>query len=238
MPRGVSAPRATKRKKSAPKIAKKRPVPAPGSRDESKQHSRAALVQAAVELFSEQGLDLPSLDAICERAGYTRGAFYVHFHDREELLVAVMDQIGEGFLASVFQSPPVEPLAGQRLRSVVARFVDAVQDGRYPLMALGGNAPTIKPHQLLDACARSEVVRDRYRQLVEASIEGVKALVQLDQVEGGIRPDLDPSMAAKLALCTIVGAQTLGEVGVELGAIKLATFVEALFSAPSSRASR
>ncbi len=81
-------------------------------------------------------------------------------------------------------------------------------------------------------------MRDRYRQLVETSIEGVKALVELDQIEGGIRKDLDPALAAKLALCTIVGAQTLGEVGVELGAIHLATFVEALFSEPSSGASR
>ncbi len=238
MPRGVSAPRAAKKRKSPTKSATPKKAAKTTVRDDNKAQSRAALVAAAATLFSEQGLDLPSLDAICERAGYTRGAFYVHFRDREELLVAVMDAIGESFLSSVFRAAPVTPLAGQRLRSVVARFVDAVQDGRYPLMSTGGKSPTIKPHQLLDACARSAVVRDRYRQLVETSIEGVKALVELDQIEGGIRKDLDPALAAKLALCTIVGAQTLGEVGVELGAIHLATFVEALFSEPSSGASR
>ena len=65
--------------------------------------SRAALVQAAFELFAEQGLDVPSLDAICDRAGYTRGAFYVHFKTREDTIVAVMDQVGAVFFASMFQ---------------------------------------------------------------------------------------------------------------------------------------
>lgn len=54
------------------------------SRDESMQETRAALVGAAPELFAKEGLDA-SLDAICERAGFSRGAFYVHFSDRDAL---------------------------------------------------------------------------------------------------------------------------------------------------------
>ncbi|HVH04632.1 MAG TPA: TetR family transcriptional regulator, partial [Myxococcota bacterium] len=69
------------------------PAESPKSaRELAKQETREALVQAAIAEFAEKGLDLPSLDAICARAGFTRGAFYVHFRDREELLGAVMER--------------------------------------------------------------------------------------------------------------------------------------------------
>ena len=50
-------------------------------RDAAKKETRSALIRAALKLFHEEGFDGPSLDAICARAGYTRGAFYVHFKD-------------------------------------------------------------------------------------------------------------------------------------------------------------
>jgi AcrR family transcriptional regulator len=51
-------------------------------RRRDKQGSREALVRAAEDLFIAHGFDEPSLSAICERAGYTRGVFYVHFKTR------------------------------------------------------------------------------------------------------------------------------------------------------------
>src|SRR6266545_6764537 len=62
-------------------------------REQAKQETREALILAALSEFSERGLSAPSLDAICARAGYTRGAFYVHFADRDELIAAVMEKV-------------------------------------------------------------------------------------------------------------------------------------------------
>src|SRR5262245_37416602 len=55
------------------------PPPPPTTREFGKQETREALLRAGMEMFAEQGLDAPSLDALCARAGFTRGAFYVHF---------------------------------------------------------------------------------------------------------------------------------------------------------------
>lgn len=52
-------------------------------------NNRAALLKAARELLSEQGLDVP-LDLIAERAGVGRGTLYRHFADRTELALAVL----------------------------------------------------------------------------------------------------------------------------------------------------
>jgi TetR/AcrR family transcriptional regulator, transcriptional repressor for nem operon len=196
------------------------------TRDDAKQHTRAALVNAALELFAEQGLDVPSLDAICDRAGFTRGAFYVHFKTREDILVAVMDQVGESFLAGVFAQMPDLTGGGRRLHHAVKRFVDAVASGAYPLMATGGKGPLVRPHQLLDACARSPIVRERYRDLVQLSVGAVAGLVKSDQDEGAVRSDVDPETVATMALALVIGAQTMNDLGLALDPARLASAIE------------
>lgn len=197
------------------------------TRDDAKQHTRAALVNAALELFAEQGLDVPSLDAICDRAGYTRGAFYVHFKTREDILVAVMDQVGETFLDNVFaQMPDFAGGGGQHLHHAVKRFVDAVASGAYPLMATGGRGPLVRPHQLLDACARSPIVRERYRDLVQLSVGAVAGLVKSDQDEGAVRDDVDPETVATMALALVIGAQTMNDLGLALDPARLGSAIE------------
>ena len=177
--------------------------------------TRAALVDAALRLFAEQGLDAPSLDAICERAGYTRGAFYVHFADRDALLVAVMDRVGSRFLERMFAAEPPSSLA-----EAAERFVGTITSGDYPLMGTGRGQ--IRFHQLLDACARSPVVGEQYRALIESSIEAIAALALADRRRGALRSDLDPTLVGKAMLATIIGAQTMADLGVEIDAAALA----------------
>ncbi len=204
------------------------------TREEMKQQSREALVDAALELFAEQGIDGPSLDAICERAGYTRGVFYVHFEDREELLVAAMTRIGEAYLDSVFKglAGGGPPRRGRRVNSAAERFGASVRRGDYPLMRADAKnaAPLVRMHQLLDACARSLLVRARYRDLVLASMQVASGLVEEDQRDGGVRRDVEPSAIGALALAMIIGAQTMSELGISLDPALLAKTVERLLA--------
>lgn len=53
--------------------------------------TRARLLDAAEALFVERGsLNIP-IEAICDRAGFTRGAFYSSFSTTDDLLLAVFD---------------------------------------------------------------------------------------------------------------------------------------------------
>ncbi|WP_374322088.1 TetR/AcrR family transcriptional regulator [Brevundimonas sp.] len=65
-----------------------RPAPRPVRKDAVL--NRAALLQAARVVLSEQGLDAP-LDLIAEKAGVGRGTLYRHFADRTELALAVLE---------------------------------------------------------------------------------------------------------------------------------------------------
>ncbi len=204
----------TKRKKST------RPRP---PRDPAA--TRDALLTAGIELFAERGLDGPSLDDICARAGLTRGAFYVHFEDRDDFLVAVMDRVGRPLLDELFA------VGDGGFAEAAARFVAASASGRYPLMPEGG----IRPYQLLDACARSPVLRERYLALVRLSTARIATLVERGQAEGTLRKDVAPVDVGALALALVVGAQTLADLGLELPLEKHAADVVKLLSPPPAK---
>lgn len=60
---------------------------------DKRRRTRAALIDAAAEVIAEKGFDRASLDAICARAGMTRGAFHGNFASRDELFLAVIDRV-------------------------------------------------------------------------------------------------------------------------------------------------
>ena len=60
------------------------------SRAERQAQTRAALLDAAAALFVERGLQGTSVEAIAERAGFTRGAFYSNFRTKEQLFTELL----------------------------------------------------------------------------------------------------------------------------------------------------
>lgn len=57
-----------------------------------RQETLGRLFGAATEVFAEDGLQGASVEAICSRAGFTRGAFYSNFASKEELFVALFER--------------------------------------------------------------------------------------------------------------------------------------------------
>jgi AcrR family transcriptional regulator len=51
-----------------------------------------ALLDAAMELFADQGYGATSIPDICARAGLTKGAFYSNFANKEALFLALLDR--------------------------------------------------------------------------------------------------------------------------------------------------
>lgn len=71
----------------------------PGTR--RREQTRARLLDAAHELFGEVGMDAASVEMICERAGFTRGAFYSNFESKEELFLALIMQLADATIEEV-----------------------------------------------------------------------------------------------------------------------------------------
>src|SRR5262245_14443036 len=60
-------------------------------RHESQARTRARLLDAAEAVFVEKGIGAASVEEIAARAGYTRGAVYANFADKDALFAAVLD---------------------------------------------------------------------------------------------------------------------------------------------------
>src|SRR5262249_622232 len=97
-------------------------------RAQAKRETREALIHAGLEAFAAEGLDAPSLDAICARAGFTRGGFYVHFKDRDDFLVAVMEDVLGRFLDAVIATGD----EAHDLGHTIERFTGALDQVKHP----------------------------------------------------------------------------------------------------------
>jgi AcrR family transcriptional regulator len=63
------------------------------------QRTRDALLDAATTVFAKRGFHAASLDEIAATAGYTRGAIYKHFADKEDLLHATCARLNDRVIA-------------------------------------------------------------------------------------------------------------------------------------------
>jgi AcrR family transcriptional regulator len=90
--------------------------------------TRAALLAAARELFTERGFAAAGREDIAERAGVTRGALYHHFANKQALFLAVVEdleaEIGQRLHhAWITGADPLE-----RLRLGCQAFLDVAMD--------------------------------------------------------------------------------------------------------------
>jgi TetR/AcrR family transcriptional repressor of nem operon len=170
-------------------------------RQASKERTRKALIDAALALFTEQGLDAPSLDAICARAGCTRGAFYVHFVDRDALIAATMEQRRGDVLASLLGSSDVG------VAEVLDVFSHAVAAGAFPVPG------AVRTGELVGACRRSAAIRRTHLGLLARTLERLTERVTLDQKRARMRADVEPGGVALMLLLFEAGAELLLDLG-------------------------
>jgi AcrR family transcriptional regulator len=99
--------------------------------------TRAALVEAARELFAQRGYAAVSTEEIVRSAGVTRGALYHHFAGKRELFEAVYEDVErrlvEQIAASAISSA-TDPLAA--MHAGAQAFLDACEDPAVQRIAL------------------------------------------------------------------------------------------------------
>jgi len=87
--------------------------------------TRQRLLDAAFDAFADEGFGRCTVEQICERAGYTRGAFYSNFTSLEELFLAMWEQRSAHMLHDV--TAVLDDTAGvEDLRAGVALVLSAI----------------------------------------------------------------------------------------------------------------
>lgn len=174
------------------------------TRYEKKEETREALIAAATAELAEKGIEAASLNAICDRAGFTRGAFYVHFKDRDDLVAAVVERVIGSFQDQVIATAG----AGEDLTTTIGRYVGAVLEGA-PATA---GTKRWQFHHTLAACAGSSKLRARYVALQKLAIERITAAAKAGQQAHVVREDVGAGTIAEILVVLTLGVAAAREI--------------------------
>jgi AcrR family transcriptional regulator len=155
-------------------------APSPPRKRADAVRNRAAVVQAATAVFTEQGPDA-GVDAIAARAGVGKATVYRSFPTKEHLVAAVaaerlrwMADMSEQWLAD-------ESIDGWTAMREVLRA------------AAGSRARGLLTHGLISECADPELQEAKARSTAVA-----EKLLARARADGSVRPDVDHTEVATL----------------------------------------
>jgi AcrR family transcriptional regulator len=191
------------------------------TRSEQQARTRAALLDAAVEVFIERGLQGATIEAISERAGYTRGAFYSNFSTKEELFVELLQErvyrvygeLAQHWLESG-QKPPSGRRSGEQLAAIQAKPGSAwVFRLWFELLAQTGRDPALRElaagfwrgNRALSARLIERAAANRGEQLPVSADRLASAVIALD-IGLAVQHHVDPEAVPLDAYPELFGA--------------------------------
>ncbi|MFJ6632095.1 TetR/AcrR family transcriptional regulator [Streptomyces sp. NPDC091376] len=165
-----------------------------------------AVLNAVVELVTEQGMQAVTMDAVAARAGVSKPAIYRRWPTKQDLVIAAAEsRIG------TLSVPDLGDLRAE-LRVVLTARLEAYR--------LPGSDRLIAG--MIGAAAEAGAVRGQYAQYTERITSETRRILERGIARGDVRPDVDVRAAATLVaaplLFRLIGEQVLPDAG----------FVEAL----------
>src|SRR6204780_4983803 len=128
----------------------------PGTARRERYHHgdlRSALIETAVELLGERGLEAFSMAEASRRLGVAASAPYRHFADRDALLAAVALRAA-GLLAEQLDRQAAAGTPAQRLAAAARAYVHFADDQRPLFQALAGSGLSKDSHPEIAAAAQ------------------------------------------------------------------------------------
>jgi AcrR family transcriptional regulator len=167
-----------------------------------RENTRAKLVRASLDVFVEKGIDGATVDDLVKAAGFTRGAFYSSFSTKEEVFIALFDEVTAELIAIANSSVGTAVAAAEERGD--SRVSD-LDDAGVMLAVFEGIRPYGRQWYLLysDAIARSlrdERMRAELAVQRERLRDQIGALLTARLEASGARPLLPPEDLAQLLM--------------------------------------
>jgi AcrR family transcriptional regulator len=153
------------------------------TREESRAQTRAALIAMGRKHFLRYGLGGAVAEQIAEDAGYSRGALYANFDDKEDLFLAVIRE-EQASRTNMFRSIlKDEPSSKKRLRKMRDTIADMVTNHDWIVLRAEFEAGAL----------RSERIRQSFveihRQQIHDGGDLVKDLLRSSEIISRLKPD-------------------------------------------------
>ena len=159
------------------------PTRLPGKTLHKGQQTRAAILDAALGLASQMGLEGLSIGALAEVTQMSKSGVFAHFGSREELQISVIREYHARFEDEVFFPAITEPRGVPRLRALVERWLRRV--------SVEVDSGCIYISGAVEFDDRPGPVRDALASMVLAWHAALARAIRLAVDVGHLRPDTD-----------------------------------------------
>lgn len=139
------------------------------SREESQRQTRARLLEIGRRHFIEHGLGRAVADKIAEEAGYSRGALYSNFTDKEDLFIAVMQEEHERY-CELYNRIFRENISSEKmLRELRATYIDMLVNPEWVILWAEFQSEAVRNRDMQERYWQfySSMVEDAVRRLTE-----------------------------------------------------------------------
>jgi len=147
------------------------------------QLTRAAILDSALRLASQMGLEGLSIGALAEVAGMSKSGVFAHFGSREELQIAVIREYHRRFEEEVFFPAMREPRGVPRLHALFERWLRRV--------SVEVDSGCIYISGAVEFDDRPGPVRDALVSMVRAWQDALERAIRIAIEDGQLKPDTD-----------------------------------------------
>ena len=146
----------------------------PGPVSARRAQTRERLMAAAGTVFAERGVIGASVEEICEAAGFTRGAFYSNFTDKDALVLALIEAGAQTQYAAAEDALTAMATASPGLapEEVVSRTLS-----RFDALGRSSREGVLVQQELLLHAARVPALRAPYAAFVAACTRRLSGLI-------------------------------------------------------------
>ena len=143
---------------------------------------RERIISAVSDCLDEKGLANASLTDVCEKAQISRGALYVHFKSKTEMLCAVVDRAARG--------------AQDRQHFADARSLRIMLIKEYSTPWTNNRNMLYSEMEFLAAARTDETLRDAIRRSIDSRSERFRTGIRNLRKRGELRDDISDESAA------------------------------------------
>ncbi len=172
-------------------------APGTATKKRRREETREKLLQSALTVFATHGYERATVDEIVRDAGFSKGAFYVHFESKEDLFWAMLegriDYLQDAMRGAM---DTTQSVADNQRRILEAIFALDKKDKHWPALFV----------EFVAHAARNERVREKLNEMYQRWHRFSVEMLEEGRAAGRVRKDLDLDFIASVTMALIEGS--------------------------------
>ena len=169
----------------------------PLTAERRRQQTREYLLQAAAEVFAERGFHAATLDEVAAVAGFTKGAVYSNFKNKEDLFLALLEEAYAREMTALKETMALSDIPPE---ARIGDFVALIRGGIERVPDMGALHLEFQLYAL-----RNPTARARMNELEQKDIDAIAEILTVERQQRGIQDDEPAERTARIIFALFRG---------------------------------